>query len=329
MTTATATTTVLHVQAAGPPGETGEAFLRVLEDITPVVEVLSFDAALADVGGSVRYFGCDAVELARMLRVRALALYDLDCTVGVASNPLLARMAGRHGPPGGVRHVPDTPGAVTGFLNPKPVADLHGVGPRTAHTLCEYGLDRIGKVAETSEATLRRILGARTGRLVHERARGIDPTRVAPHTPPRAASAERRFDRHELDGSARRRALLELAVDIGRRLRTEAQVARALTLTVRYADRSTTTRTRTLPEPTAHTPVLAGTAHALHDALGLQRARVTALSLRAEDLRTARLSSQQLTFDRRTESARRLEPVLDRIAARWPGTVGPATLARS
>ncbi|PBC69944.1 impB/mucB/samB family protein [Streptomyces sp. TLI_235] len=114
---------------------------------------------------------------------------------------------------------------------------------------------------------------------------------------------------------------------LGGQLRADGQVARALTLTVHYADRSTTTRTRALPEPTAHTPVLAGTAQALHDALGLQRARVTALSLRAEDLTTARLSGQQLTFDRQTESARRLEPVLDRIAARWPGSVGPATLA--
>ncbi|MFG2558668.1 hypothetical protein [Streptomyces sp. NPDC048496] len=203
------------------------------------------------------------------------------------------------------------------------------MGPKTARVLCEYGLDCIGKVAGTSEATLQRILGAKTGRLVHERARGIDRTRVVPHAPPRSTSAELRFDRHEVDGSVRRGALLGLAADIGRHLRTDGQVARALTLTVHYADRSTTTRTRVLPEPTAHTPVLAGTAQALHDALGLQRARVTALSLRAEDLTAVRHSSQQLTFDRQTESARRLEPVLDRIAARWPGSVGPATLVRS
>ncbi|MEV4506754.1 DNA polymerase Y family protein [Streptomyces klenkii] len=303
--------------------------LRVLGDITPVVEPLPPNAALADVSGSVRYFGCDTVEIARLVRVRTLALYDLDCAVGVASNPMLARMAAHHGLPGAVCCIPETPQAVTGFLNPKPVAALYGVGPKTARTLCKYGLDNIGKVAGTSEATLQRILGAKMGRLVHERARGVDRTRVVPHVPPKSTSAEWRFDRHEVDGSVRRGALLGLAVDIGRQLRTDGQVTRALTLTVHYADRSTTTRTRVLPEPTAHTPVLAGTAQALHDALGLQRARVTALSLRAEDLTTVRLSSQQLTFDRQTESARRLEPVLDRIAARWPGSVGPATLVRS
>ncbi|MFG2116402.1 hypothetical protein ACGFRB_27835 [Streptomyces sp. NPDC048718] len=312
----------------GAPGESGRLLLRVLEDITPVVQALPPDAALADITGSVRYFGRDATEIARWIRVRALAWYGLDCTVGVAAGPLLARMAGQWGPPGGVHVVPDTPEAVAAFLDRKPVVALYGVGPKTAHTLCAYGLDSVGKVAATSEATLQRILGARLGRQVGERAHGIDRTRVTPHTPPRSAGAERRFTRHETDPAVRRGALLELAVGIGRRLRADEQVARALTLTVRYADRSTTTRTRALPEPTAHTPALAGTAQALHDALGLQRARVTGLSLRAEELTDARLAGRQLTFDRRTESADRLEPVLDRIAARWPGAVGPATLAR-
>ncbi|WP_405711180.1 MULTISPECIES: hypothetical protein [unclassified Streptomyces] len=319
---------IIYIQAPGPPWETWETLLQVLGDITPVVEAVPPDAALADVSGSVRYFDCDAVGIARLVRVRVLALYGLDCAVGVAPNPMLARMAGHHGPPGAVRCVTDTPQGISGFLNPKPVAALYGVGPKTARVLCEYGLDSIGKAAGVSEATLQRILGAKMGRLVHERAHGIDRTRVVPHAPPKSASAETRFGRHEIDGSVRRGALLGLAVDIGRKLRTDGQVARALALTVHYADRSTTTRRRVLPEPTAHTPVLAGTAQALHDALGLQRARVTALSLRVEDLATVRLSSQQLTFDRQTESARRLEPVLDRIAARWPGSVGPATLVR-
>lgn len=323
---------VLYVQARGEPGEPGESWemiRRVLGDITPVVQALPPDAALADVGGSVRYFGLGPVEIARLVRLRTVALYGLDCSVGVAANPLLARMAGQQAPPGAVRHVPDTPRDVKGFLGPKPVIALYGVGPKTARTLCAYGLDSVGKVAATSEAVLQRILGAKAGRLVHERSHGIDRTRVVPHAPPKSAGAEWRFDRHEVDESVRRGALLELAVGIGRRLRQDDQVAGALTLTVRYADRSTTTRTRALPEPTAHTPVLAGTAQALHDALGLQRARVTGLSLRAEELRDAQSSSRQLTFDRRTESARRLEPVLDRIAARWPGAVGPATLVRS
>jgi DNA polymerase-4 len=317
---------VVCVQLPGPPGETQDALFRLLQNITPMVAAVSPHTVLADVSGSTRYFDRDAVDIARLVRVRTLALLGLDCAVGVGPNPLLARMAAQDGPPGVVRSVADTPQGIAEFLDPKPVAALHGVGPKAARTLCGYGLDRIGRVAEAPETTLHRILGVRTGRLVHEHARGIDRSRVVPHAPQRSISTEWRFDRHEVGASARQRILLRLADDIGRDLRTDGQVARALTLTVRYADRSTTTRTRRLSESTAHTPALADSARALHDSLGLQRARVSALSLKAEDLLTAQFSSRQLTFDRRTESALRLEPVIDRISARWPGSVGPATL---
>ncbi|MFI5755926.1 DNA polymerase thumb domain-containing protein [Streptomyces sp. NPDC051569] len=317
---------VLYVHSADRAGETWETLLRLLGDVTPVVEALPPDAVLADVGRSTRYFRRDAVEIAKLIRVRALALHGLECTIGVAANPLLARMAAADGTPGAVRFVADDPREVASFLESKRVAALPGVGPRTARTLSGYGLDSVGKVADAPAAVLQRILGAKKGRLIHERARGIDRESVVPNSPARSAGADHRFSRYELDGTERRRVLLGLSADIGWRLRDEEQVARALTLTVRYADGSTTTRTRALPEPTAHTPVLAALAYALHDALGLQRARVSALALRAEDLTAAESIGYQLTFDPQADKARLLEPVVDRIAARWPGVVGPAAV---
>lgn len=316
---------VLYVRCPDRGRETWETLLGLLSDVTPVVEVLPPDAVLADVSGSRRYFGRDAVGIAKMVRVRALALYGLECVIGVAAGPQLARTAAYGAAPGDIRTVADEPGEAAASLAPEPVAALHGVGPKTAGTLRTYGLDTVGRVAAVPELVVQRILGARTGRLVHERARGIDRTAVVPNAPARSTAADHRFVRYELDGTERRRALLALADDIGRRLRDGEQVARALTLVVRYADRTSTTRTRALPEPTAHTPALAGLAYELHDALGLQRARVAGLTLRAEDLRSAESAGHQLTFDRGAAGARRVEPVVDRIAARWPGVVGPAS----
>lgn len=291
------------------------ALLGLLADFTPVVQALPPDAALADVRGALRYFGSDAPGLARLVRLRALAMYGTDCTVGVAVNPLLARMAARSGPAGSVRVV--RPGEADEFLACRPVADLHGVGPATARTLCSYGLDTAGRVAAAPPATLQRILGAKTGRLLHERARGIDPTPVVPEEPARSESGELRFARDELDAGERRRALLTLADELGFRMRTGGQAARALTLTVRYADRSVTTRTRTLAEPSAHTPSLTAAAYALHDGLGLQRARVRALALRAERLLPAELAARQLSLDPREEKARRAEAAADRARLRF------------
>ncbi|MGO4759180.1 hypothetical protein AB4212_62980, partial [Streptomyces sp. 2MCAF27] len=103
----------------GRPGpvlgaDTYEGLLALLTEVTPVVEAVPPDAALADVAGALRYFDRDAAGLAEIVRVRALARYGVDCTVGVATNPLLARMAAQDA--GAVRTVPDDPDAVAAFL---------------------------------------------------------------------------------------------------------------------------------------------------------------------------------------------------------------------
>ncbi|MCX4694175.1 hypothetical protein [Streptomyces sp. NBC_01408] len=323
----------LHAADGGTLGaEQYAGVLALLGGLTPAVQALPPEAALADVRGALRYFGCDAARLAAVLRVRALALYGVDCTVGVAGNPMLARAAAREARPGGTLVVPDEPAAVREFLAGKPVGALDGVGPKAARTLCSYGLDSVGKVAASPPAALRRILGARLGREVHERALGIDRTPVQPGAAARSIAAERPFDRDELDPVQHRRALLSLTEELGARLRTQGQgegqgqgqVCRALSLTVRCADRTTLTRTRTLPEPTAHSAALTATAYALYAGLGLQRARVRALSLRAEDLTAAERAARQLSFDPEDEKARRLEAVTDRVRARF----GPHAIAR-
>lgn len=315
---------VLCVRFDCSPGQYPD-LLELLADLTPVVQALPPDAALADLRGALRFFDRSAAQLADVLRVRALAGLGVGCTAGVAGNPLLARMAMQQGPQGLVLTVPDDPVSAAAFLHGLPVAALHGVGPATARTLASYGLTTVDRLAGAPLATLQRLLGARTARRLHERARGIDPVPVVPSAPARSTAAEHRFDHQELDAGRRRRALLTLADRLGLRMRHDRQVARALTLTVRYADRSTTTRTRVLPEPTAHTPALTDAAYALHDALGLQRARVRALTLRAEDLGAASLSAHQLSLDPGEERARRAEAAADRARARFgAGAVRPA-----
>ncbi|MEU9115592.1 helix-hairpin-helix domain-containing protein [Streptomyces sp. NPDC048483] len=302
-----------------------EQLLNLLAQFTPVIEALPPDAALADVRGALRYFDRDAAGIAELIRLRALAWYGMRCTIGIGANPLLARMAAQTAPPGEIRSVPSDTGSVASFLARRPASALYGVGPATARTLCAYGLDSVERIAAAPPATLQRILGAKTGRAVYERARGIDPTPVTPNAAARSMGAEHRFLHDELDPVRRRHALLSLADDLGARLRASGQVARTLTLTVRYADRSTTTRSRRLDGPTAHGPALTGAAYALHAALGLQRARVRSVALRAEDLCRAELAARQLTFDPVDDKAYRIEAAVDRARARFgPGAVRPA-----
>ncbi|MEU0964628.1 hypothetical protein ABZ357_03985 [Streptomyces sp. NPDC005917] len=302
--------------------------LGLLEEFTPVVEALPPDGALADLRGAQRYFGRGAVELAAVIRVRALALYGVDCVIGAGPGPMLARVALGAARPGVTCEVPGDPEGIAEFLADRPVTALPGVGTATARTLCEYGLDTLGLVAAAPLSTLQRLIGAKAGRELREKANGIDRGRVVPNSVSRSLATERPFERDELDPNRHRRALLSAAEELGARLRALEKVCGTLTLTVRYADRSSTTRSRTLKEPTAHSSALAGTAYGMYDALGLQRARVRALVLRAEGLTPAEQASHQLTFDPVDEKVRRIEEVADRVRAKFgPRAVMPGTLA--
>ncbi|MGW2644341.1 DNA polymerase Y family protein [Streptomyces sp. NPDC001393] len=301
--------------------------LGLLEDFTPVVQALPPDGVLADLRGAERYFGRSAVELASVIRVRALALYGVDCAIGAGPGPMLARVALQGARPGVTCVVPED--AVAEFLADKPVAALPGVGAATARTLSEYGLDTLGLVAAAPLSTLQRLIGAKAGRELREQASGIDRGRVVPNAVSRSLATERAFDLDELNPDLHRRALLSAAEELGARLRAVQKVCRTLTLTVRYADRSSTTRSRTLKEPTAHSAALTKAAYGMYDALGLQRARVRALTLRAEGLAPADQASHQLTFDPVDEKVRRIEEVADRARARFgPRAVMPGALGR-
>ncbi|MEY9489594.1 nucleotidyltransferase/DNA polymerase involved in DNA repair [Streptomyces calvus] len=320
--------TVLCVRFQLPPPYEAALprLIGLLEEFTPVVQALPPDGALADLRGAERYFGRTAVELASVIRVRALALHGVDCVIGAGPGPMTARMALRDARPGPARAVPE--GGVRNFLADRPVAALPGVGTATARTLCAYGLDTLGRVAAAPLSTLQRLVGARAGRELHEKANGVDRGRVVPDAVSRSVATERPFTRDELDPGRHRRALLSAAEELGSRLRAGGKVCRSLTLTVRYADRTATTRTRTLPEPTAHSAALTEAAYGLYEALGLQRARVRAIALRAEGLDPAERASHQLTFDPVDEKVRRIEEVADRARAKFgPRAVMPGSLA--
>ncbi|MFI6351462.1 DNA polymerase thumb domain-containing protein [Streptomyces sp. NPDC050743] len=323
--------TILCVRFQPPP--THEAalpgLLGLLEDFTPVVQALPPDGALADLRGAERYFGRGAVELASVIRVRALALYGVDCVIGAGPGPVLARVAQRDARPGVTCAVPEDPDGIAEFLAERPVSALPGVGTATARTLSEYGLDTLGRVAGAPLSTLQRLIGAKAGRELHEKASGIDRGRVVPNSVSRSLVTERAFDLDELDPDRHRRALLSAAEELGARLRAVRKVCRTLTLTVRYADRSSTTRSRTLKEPTAHSAALTRAAYGMYEALGLQRARVRAFALRAEGLAPADQASYQLAFDPVDDKVRRIEEVADRARAKFgPRAVMPGALGR-
>lgn len=320
---------IAHLHLHGDLGE--ERYAQVLEllgGITPHVQAFPPDAVQLDLTSALRYFDRGPYGVVQMARMRVAALYGIETSAGLAGNPMLAAMAAATSGPGHTTHIPGDRAAVEAWLGPLPVSALPGVGRTTATTLGTYGLRTIGQVADTPAVTLQRILGAAPARLLAERVRGHDPRPVAPQAPAARMTADLVLDSDCLDPVQHHRAVLGLAEELGRRLRNESQVAGRLALTLRYADQSATTRTRTLPEPTAHSPLLTAASLGVLASLGLQRARVRGYALTADRLRSVAETARQLSLDAADTRSRAAEAAADRARHRFgPTAVHPATLA--
>ncbi|WP_079188813.1 DinB/UmuC family translesion DNA polymerase [Streptomyces sp. CB02009] len=167
-----------------------------------------------------------------------------------------------------------------------------------------------------------RVVGGRAGRTLRQRARGIDPRAVVPLRRPESTSARHDFQRDMLDPVLVRAALLDLVAELAERLRARGQIARGLTLSVRLADGARVERTRKLPTPSGHTEDLRTAVWRSWDALAFQRARVRRVTVTAEELTAAEDGpGTQLSLDPEREARLRIEPVLDKLNARWGHTV--------
>ncbi|MGW6487803.1 DNA polymerase Y family protein [Streptomyces sp. NPDC055056] len=317
---------VMHVRCPDRLPEDGyRQVLEQMAELSPVVQALPPTAALAELKGALRYHGADAVRLGEMLRVRTISRLGVDIRVGIGSSITVAATASGQVPrPGGVLAVPRD--RVADWLGPLPVEALHGIGPRQAQALRDYGVHSVGLLATVPPATVQRLLGGRAGRQAADRARGVDPRPVVPRALPATASVHRAFPRHTLDGAAVRAALLDLVVTLAVQLRGGGRAARGLTLALRFAGGTTWEKSRRLPEASAHDDDLRTMAYRLIDAAGLQRGRITAITLKADDLVAADQVAEQISLDEVRETRLVAEEVSDRIRAKFgPDAIRPAT----
>ncbi|MFI1355377.1 DNA polymerase thumb domain-containing protein [Streptomyces sp. NPDC020898] len=315
----------LHLHAALSEDQYDDV-IKLMSGVTPHVQAVPPDAVQLDLTSALRYFDLSPYDVVQLAKMRLKLFYDIDSSAGLANNRMLAAMAADASAPGDTTWVPD--GQAADWLYPRPVTALPGIGRATADTLNRYGLHAIGQIVEIPSATLQRLLGAGTARLLAERARGHDPRPVTRSEPAVHLLADLVLERDCLDPAQHHRAVLGLAEQIGQRLRGESRLAGRLTLTVRYADGSSSTRTRTLPGPTGHSPALATAALGLLAALGLQRARVRAFAIRADGLVPTDSAYHQLSLDPGDARARAVEAAADRARRRFGSeAVRPAALA--
>jgi DNA polymerase-4 len=300
--------------------------------VTPLVEVLSLDEAFLDVSGSTRRLG-SPLQIAEQLRAVVHDEQGITCSVGVAASPSVAKLGSKRAKPDGVVVVP--PAQVTQFLHPLDVGELYGVGEKTRELLHRLGLVTVGDVARTPVATLRRAVGHHLGSHLHELAWGTDRRAItARHAPAfhdadpdRSVGAQETFGRDTDDREVVVRELLRLAARVGHRMRVAGVAGRTVTLTVRFADFTTLTRSRTLPEATDVTVEIHRAVTRLYDALGLQRARVRLVGVRVEGLLPREQVHRQLVLGESEQGWHEADRAVDRAVHRFgSAAVRPASL---
>ena len=294
--------------------EISEQIREILFRYTPLVEPLSLDEAFVDVTGSEALFG-PSVEIARRIKAEIRERVRLVASVGVAPNKFLAKIASDLKKPDGFVVV-DAAG-VQEFLDPLPVGRLWGVGRVTGKTLEQLGARTIGDVRRMPRETLQEHFG-KSGEHLWQLAHGIDDRRVVPDREAKSISHETTFAVDIGDHEVLRAWLVELAEQVGRRLRRHDLHGRTVQIKVRFADFHTITRAKTLPEPTTITGEIWSTAAGLLEsclAEGHQPIRLLGVGVSGFGGSGQRQPSLFVDEDR--EKMNQLDQAADRIRERF------------
>jgi DNA polymerase-4 len=298
--------------------------MEIFRSVTSAVEPLSLDEAFLDVSGARRRHG-GPTEIAELLRARVHDEQGITCSVGGAPSKFVAKVASAHAKPDGLLMIPAE--SVVAFLHPLPVGALWGVGPRTEEQLHSLGVRTVADVAHLPRTVLRRALGTAAGDHLADLAWGRDTREVVSAPRERSIGSEHTFAGDVDDPDVIAKHLLAQCDRVAARLRAAGWAGRTVSLKIRFADFTTITRSRTLPEPTDVGKQIYAVAADLYRALGLQRARLRLVGVRMEKLQPAQTAVHQIALDEPDAGWREAETAVDRAVARFgDGAVRPARL---
>jgi DNA polymerase-4 len=224
---------------------------EVLGHFSPLVEMASVDEAYLDMTGTDRLHG-PPLRSAHRLHAEMKSATQLNCSVGIGTSRLIAKVSSAKAKPNGVLWV--LPGQEARFLAPLDVGDIPGVGKVMEQKLHEMGIERVGDLARLEERDLEERFGkwglALAGKSRGEDAGGWFDTAVGEHTDPKSISHEHTYNEDTADLDSLQSTLMRLSEMVGRRLREGGYFARTIQLKLRYKDFTTLTRAHSLDQPT-------------------------------------------------------------------------------
>ncbi|NUU80254.1 DNA polymerase IV [Paenibacillus xylanilyticus] len=227
-------------------------FMKIAYSYTPLLEATSIDECYLDITGS-KQFGTP-MEIAESIQRRIREELGLPCSIGIAPNKLLAKMASDLKKPNGIsilrmRDVPQ-------ILWHRPCNELFGIGKKTAEKLKKLGIETIGQLAKSDERMLTDVFGI-NGTWLKNSANGINHSSVQAereanksigHTTTLPADISEMEDVH--------RVLLNISDQVARRLRKHEMLSQGIQITIRTPDMKTITRSRMMEVPTEDATII-------------------------------------------------------------------------
>ncbi len=223
--------------------EYSRAVWATVREVVPTVERTGLDEGYLDVGEVAADF-LQARAVAEAVQTAVRAATSLTCSLGVASCKVVAKVASDRRKPGGIVVVPA--GAEARFLAPFDVRKLPGVGPKAEERLLAAGVETVGALAALDDADSRRLLPGSVGRMLRDRARGIDPRGLELAAERISISVENTFARDLTDRERLHDELRGMAAEVATQLQSSGQTARTVTTKLRYADFSIRSRSTSL-----------------------------------------------------------------------------------
>jgi DNA polymerase IV (DinB-like DNA polymerase) len=235
------------------------SIMKILKSHADKFEQGGIDEAYLDISGKVNDFD-EAAIFAKQLMEEVLEKERLTCSIGVAPNKMVAKIASDFKKPYGMTVV--KPEDIKGFLFPLAARKIPGVGPKTERALKDLNIETISDLASSKQEMLTRLLGT-YGTKLHELANGIDNTEVVEEYETKSIGRDVTFEKDVDDEARIFHVLDELAGEVHQDVITNAFKFKTITVRIRYEDFDTHTRSKSLLFPTNDLDILRNTAKRL------------------------------------------------------------------
>jgi DNA polymerase-4 len=303
--------------------EVSRSVMSIFHDITPLVEPISLDEAFLDVTGARRLLG-DGQTIAKLIRARVEQKEGITCSVGIAHNKFIAKIASNQCKPNGLLEI--DPESVLEFLHPLAAKEIWGVGPKTNEQLAKMGLQTVGDIANTPRSTLIRVLGQASGGSLYELAWGRDYRDVEIEHIEKSISSSETFDQ-DLDSQEEiLKEFLRLTERSVERMREKGFAAGTISIKVRFTDFKTISRSKTVDLPITGTQEIFEVVKNLYLALNLENVLIRLVGVSLDSL-VEDEEINQMVLGQRTSGWQQADKAVDRIKNKFgSASLRPARL---